>query len=66
MKTHRESLLPGTIATVEMIAFLIFSKFFQGLPFYRIEELFKLQGVDLKRGTMASWLIVMVDSSHSS
>jgi transposase len=51
--------LPGTIATVEMIAFLIFSKFFQGLPFYRIEELFKLQGVDLKRGTMASWLIAV-------
>jgi transposase len=53
------SILPGTIATVEMIAFLIFSKFFQGLPFYRIEELFKLQGVDLKRGTMASWLMAV-------
>jgi transposase len=51
------SILPGTIATVELIAFLIFSKFFQGLPLYRIEELVKLHGVDLKRGTMASWLI---------
>lgn len=51
------SILPGTIATVELISFLIFSKFFQGLPLYRIEELFKLQGIDLKRGTMARWLI---------
>ena len=51
------SILPGTIATVELIAFLIFSKFFQGLPLYRIEELFKMNSVDLKRGTMASWLI---------
>ena len=51
------SILPGTIATVELIAFLIFSKFFQGLPLYRIEELFKMYRVDLKRGTMASWLI---------
>lgn len=51
------SILPGTIATAELISFLIFSKYFQGLPLYRIEELFKLQGVDLKRGTMASWLI---------
>ena len=51
------SILPGTIATVELIAFFIFSKFFQGLPLYRIEELIKMYGVDLKRGTMASWLI---------
>ena len=51
------AILPGTIATVELIAFLIFSKFFQGLPLYRLEELMKLNGVDLKRGTMASWLI---------
>jgi transposase len=51
------SILPGTIATVELIAFLIFSKFFQGLPLYRLEELMKLNGVELKRGTMASWLI---------
>lgn len=51
------SILPGTIATVELLAFLIFSKFFQGLPLYRIEELFKMNGIELKRGTMASWLI---------
>lgn len=56
-QARANSILPGTIATVELIAFLIFSKFFQGLPLYRIEELFKLQKVDLKRGTMASWLI---------
>ena len=40
-----------------MKAFLIFSKFFQGLPLYRIEELFTLQKVNLSRGVMASWLI---------
>ena len=51
------SILPGTIATPELLSFLIFSKFFQGLPFYRLEELFKLQGIDLSRTLMASWLI---------
>jgi transposase len=51
------SILPGTIATVEFISFLIFSKFFQGLPLYRIEELLEFQGLSVKRGTMASWLI---------
>jgi transposase len=51
------SILPGTIATVELIAYLIFSKFYQGLPFYRIEEWLNHQGIAIKRGTMASWLI---------
>ena len=51
------SVLPGTIATPELISFLVFSKFFQGLPLYRLEELFKLNGVSLTRGTMARWLI---------
>lgn len=55
------SVLPGTIATVELLAFLIFSKFFQGLPLYRLEELFTLKGVDLKRGTMANWLIKVAE-----
>jgi transposase len=55
------SILPGTIATPELIAYLIFSKFFQGLPLYRLEELFKLQGIDLSRSRMASWLVKVAE-----
>jgi transposase len=51
------SILPGTIATPELLSFIIFSKFFQGLPLYRLEELFKLQGISLTRGTMARYLV---------
>ncbi len=51
------SILPGTIATPEILAFIIFSKFFQGLPLYRLEEMYKLQKIDLKRSTMARWMI---------
>lgn len=51
------SILPGTIATPELLSFLIFSKFFQGLPLYRLEELFSLNRIELSRGTMARWLI---------
>ena len=51
------AILPKTIATPEIISFLIFSKFFQALPLYRLEELYKLQGISLSRGTMARWLI---------
>lgn len=51
------SLLPGTIATPEVLAFIIFSKFFQALPLYRLEEMYQIQGIKLKRSTMASWMI---------
>jgi transposase len=51
------SILPGTIVTPELLSFIIFSKFFQALPLYRLEELFRLNGIELRRGTMARWLI---------
>jgi transposase len=54
-KSH--SILPKTIATPELLAFLIFSKYFQGLPLYRLEEFYDLQGISLSRGKMARWLI---------
>ena len=52
-----KSILPGSIATPELLSYIIFSKFFQSLPLYRLEEYYKLNGVDLKRGTMARWLV---------
>lgn len=52
-----QALLPGTIATPELLAFIVYSKFFQALPLYRLEEQFKLQKIHLTRGTMARWLI---------
>ena len=56
-ETKSDSLLPGTIVTPELLAFIVYSKFFQSLPLYRIEEQYKLQGIELKRGNMARWLI---------
>ena len=55
------SILPGTIATPEILSYIIFSKFFQGLPLYRLEELYKLNGIELTRGTMARWLVQVTD-----
>jgi len=58
------SILPGTIATPEILAFIIFSKFFQSLPLYRLEEMYKLQKIDLKRSdTMLSTKYVTIDAS---
>ena len=55
------SLLPGTIATPELLSFIVYSKFFQSLPLYRLEEQFELKGVHLTRGTMARWLVQAKD-----
>lgn len=55
------AILPGTIATPELLSFIIFSKFFQSLPLYRLEELFSLKGVYLSRGTMARWMVKLTD-----
>jgi transposase len=33
----------------------ILSKFADHLPFYRQEEIFKRQGIDLDRGTLGNW-----------
>jgi transposase len=52
-----KAVLPGSIATPELLSFIVFSKFFQSLPLYRLEELFNLNGIDLKRGTMARWMV---------
>lgn len=55
------SLLPGTISTPELLAFIVYSKFFQGLPLYRLEEQFKLHAIALNRGTMARWLVQVIE-----
>ena len=55
------SILPGTIATPELLSFIVFSKFFQALPLYRLEEFFKLNAVELSRGTMARWMVQLTD-----
>lgn len=55
------SILPKTIATPEILSYICFSKFFQSLPLYRLEELYKHQGIELSRGTMARWMLQVSD-----
>ena len=52
-----KSIIQGSIATEETISFLIFSKYFQHLPLYRLEDLYRLYDIKLSRSVMASWLI---------
>ncbi|HNP99173.1 MAG TPA: IS66 family transposase [Bacteroidia bacterium] len=51
------SVIPKGIATPELLAAIIVSKYADGLPLYRMESIFERKGIDLTRGTMARWLI---------
>jgi len=53
------SIIPKGIATSELLAAIAVMKYVDGLPLYRIEEIFKRHGVILTRGTMARWMVVV-------
>ena len=51
------SIIPKGIATPELLSAIIVSKYTDGLPLYRLEEIFTRQGIDLSRSTMARWVV---------
>jgi transposase len=50
-------LLPKSIATPSLVAYMITAKFCDGLPFYRQEGQFQRIGIDISRQDMANWSI---------
>jgi len=51
------SLLPKSLATPGLLAWIVASKFCDGLPLYRQSAIFARLGVTLDRTTMAHWMI---------
>jgi transposase len=51
------SVVPKGMATPSILAAIAVSKYGDGLPLYRLEDIFKRQGVDLPRTTMARWMV---------
>jgi transposase len=49
--------IPKSNASPGLLAYIATSKFVDGLPLYRPETMLERIGVDLPRGTMASWMI---------
>jgi transposase len=56
-----EQLLPKSIATPGLLAYLMVSKFADSLPFYRQERIFARLGVELSRATMCSWAMEIAE-----
>ena len=50
-------LLPHSYASASVVTDIIVKKYADALPLYRQEQMWKRMGVDLKRNTMANWVI---------
>jgi len=49
--------LPKSIASASLLAYLIVSKYCDHLPLYRLSNILNRFGVEISRGSMASWMI---------
>jgi len=56
------SIIPKGLSTPELLAAIVVSKYTDGLPLYRMEDIFKRQGIDLPRQTMARWVVAVAQA----
>lgn len=57
------SILPKTIATASLLAYILINKFCDALPFYRQEKIFTRLGINIKRANMCNWTIRAFENS---
>lgn len=55
------SLIPHSPASASAVAFVMFSKCFMGLPYYRQESAFQQLGATIPRETLANWCIISAE-----
>lgn len=54
-------LLRHSYASASVVADVLIKKYVDAMPLYRQEQIWKRMGVELKRGTMANWVIQAAD-----
>ena len=52
---------PGSLASPSSVAYIMNSKYVEGMPLYRLEQALARLGVELSRQTMANWMILGAD-----
>lgn len=59
VKTARKTpqLLPKSNASASTLAYLVASKYQDGLPLYRLSQVFTRYGIDLSRQTLSDWVV---------
>lgn len=55
--TLKPQIMPKSIVTPGLLAYILVSKFADGIPFYRQEKQFKRIGVDISRADLSNWAI---------
>jgi len=50
-------LIPGSIASPELLAYITAKKYIDGLPLYRIEKILKREGIHIPRQTLSNWIV---------
>ena len=53
-----EPLFPHSYASESLVTDIIIRKYADALPLYRQEQIWKREGIELKRGTMCNWVIM--------
>lgn len=56
-----KELLPKTMASASLVAYIATAKYCDALPLYRQESIFKRANVEITRQTMARWLVKVSD-----
>ena len=56
-----KSILPRSIASASLIAFILINKFVDHLPFYRQEKRFARIGIDISRQDMSNWTMSVAE-----
>jgi len=54
-------ILPGSLASPSILAYIMDQKYTNSLPLYRQEQMFSRLGIDLSRQTMANWMLAAAD-----
>ena len=56
------SIIEKGIATPELLSAITIAKYADGLPLYRMEEIFHRHDIELGRGTMSRWMIKVAEA----
>jgi transposase len=56
--------VPKAMGSINLIAYIIISKYLDGLPLYRIEKIIQRYGGSISRATLANWMIVLGKKLH--
>jgi len=52
-----KKLIPKSIATPELLSYICTSKYADGLPLYRLNNMFKRLSINISRQVMSNWVI---------